>query len=226
MKVLIVEDEQSLANEIESFLKQSHYICDIAHSWKEGLDKCDNNSYDFLLLDIGLPDKDGFQLLEEVKKDSPEIAVIILTARGNVEDRIKGLEMGADDYLPKPFSLHELLARMHAITRRKFNMTDARVNLDGFTVDLKSRTINYKDKEIELSKKEFDLLNYLILHKNRPLSRMQLSEHLWGEFADDDYDSNYIDVHIKNIRKKLSAHGPVDWIETVRGIGYKVKVYE
>lgn len=226
MRVLIVEDERSLAQEIESFMKQSHYLCDVAYSVKEALDKCDNNSYDFLLLDLGLPDKDGFYLLEEIKKDMPDIAVIILTARGNVEDRIKGLEMGADDYLPKPFSLHELQARMHAITRRKFKIADTKTELGDFIIDTKSRIIYHGDIEIELSKKEFDLLNYLLLHKNRPLSRMQLSEHLWGEFAEDDYDSNYIDVHIKNIRKKLSAHAPVEWLETVRGIGYKIKIHE
>lgn len=226
MRVLIVEDEKSLAHEIESFLKRAHYLCDVANTTREALDKCDANSYDFLLLDLGLPDKDGFYLLKEIKKDLTDVAVIILTARGNVEDRIKGLEMGADDYLAKPFSLHELQARMHAITRRKFKITDSRVSLDEFTIDTKSRIIYHKEKEIELSKKEFDLLNYLLLHKNRPLSRMQLSEHLWGEFADDDYDSNYIDVHIKNIRKKLSSYGSIDWLETVRGIGYKVKIQE
>lgn len=226
MRVLIVEDEKSLAQEIESFLKKSHYLCDVAHSVKEGLEKCDTNSYDFLLLDLGLPDKDGFYLLEELRKDIPDIAVIILTARGKVEDKVKGLEMGADDYLSKPFSLHELAARMQAITRRKFNITETRVTLDEFTIDTKARIIFHGATEIELSKKEFDLLNYLLLHKNRPLSRMQLSEHLWGDFSDDDYDSNYIDVHIKNIRKKLSVHGPVDWLETVRGIGYKIKMQE
>ncbi len=226
MRVLIVEDEKLLAKEIESFLLQSYYLCDIALNVKEALEKCDNNSYDFLLLDLGLPDKDGFYLLAEIKKEMPEIAIVILTARGNVEDRIKGLDMGADDYLPKPFSLHELAARMQAIARRKFQITDSVITLDDFRIDTKSRMIHYKENEVELSKKEFNLLNYLLLHKNRPLSRMQLSEHLWGEFAEDEYDSNYIDVHIKNIRKKLSAHGPVDWLETVRGIGYKIKKQE
>lgn len=223
MRVLIVEDEKSLAQEIETFLKNAHYICDMVHNGADALDKCDENSYDFLLLDLGLPDKDGLELLETIKKDLPDIAVVILTARGNVEDRIKGLDLGADDYIPKPFSLHELHARMHAITRRKFNINDFQVVLDEFTIDTKTRLIHHKEQEIELSRKEFDLLNYLILHKNRPLTRMQLSEHLWGDFSDDDYDSNYIDVHIKNIRKKLSAYGPVDWLETVRGVGYKIK---
>lgn len=223
MRILIVEDEKSLAVEIESFLQKAHYICDIAHNAREALDKSDVNDYDFLLLDLGLPDEDGFSLLKEIRKDLPDVAVVILTARGNVEDRIKGLDLGADDYLPKPFSLHELQARMQAIVRRKFKISDSQVKLDEFIVDTQKRVIYHNENEIELSKKEFDLLNYLLLHKNRPLTRMQLSEHLWGGFSDDEYDSNYIDVHIKNIRKKLGAYGPVQWLETVRGIGYKIK---
>ncbi len=224
MKVLIVEDERSLALEMESFLIKSHYICDLAFNAKQALENGDSTEYDFILLDLGLPDKDGFYLLKELKKDHTDTVFIILTARGNVDDRIKGLDMGADDYLAKPFSLLELLARMQAINRRKFNISDSRFCIEDFVIDSKTRMIYYKQAEIELSKKEFDLLSYLIFHKNKPLSRLQLSEHLWGDFAFDDYDSNYIDVHIKNIRKKLGAYGPVNWLETVRGIGYKVKI--
>lgn len=224
MKVLIVEDERILAREIETFLKKAFFICDTSFTAKEALLKTDTNTYDFILLDLGLPDMDGIQLLKEFKQDIADTAVIILTARGDVEDRIKGLDMGADDYLPKPFSLHELNARMQAIIRRKFKISDTTVKIDDFVIDSKTRIIYHNSDEIELSKKEFDLLNYLILHKNRPLTRSQLSEHLWGEFSDDDYDSNYIDVHIKNIRKKLSAFDTVDWLETVRGIGYKIKL--
>ena len=140
-----------------------------------------------------------------------------------MEDRVKGLDAGADDYLAKPFSLLALQSRMQAIIRRKFKLNDILVVLGDFTINIKNRTIHYLNAEICLSRKEFDLLNYLILHKNRPLSRMQLSDHLWGDNADDESDSNYIDVHIKNIRKKMNAYGPTDWLETVRGIGYKIK---
>lgn len=226
MRVLVVEDERSLALEIEAFLQHAFYICDLAFNAKQALEKTDVNEYDFILLDIGLPDKDGFYLLEEIRKDHSETAIIILTARGNIEDRVKGLDMGADDYVPKPFSLLELQSRMQAIIRRKFKINDTVVEAVDFTIDTKNRTVYCGEQEIELSKKEFDLLNYMILHKNKPLTRMQLSEHLWGDLAEDDYDSNYIDVHIKNIRKKLSVYGNADWIETVRGIGYKVKISE
>lgn len=223
MKVLLIEDEKTLAYEVEAFLKKAFYICDLAHNGQKGLEMLGINPYDFVLLDLGLPDLDGLKLLQEAKKLNPDAAYIILTARGNIEDRIIGLDLGADDYLPKPFSLLELQSRMQAISRRKFNLNTQEIILGEFIIDLQKRIISHSDREVELTRKEFDLLSYLLLHKNRVLTRMQLSEHIWGSFADDDYDSNYIDVHIKNIRKKLSAFGAVEWLETVRGVGYKIR---
>lgn len=223
MKVLIVEDERAMALEMEAFLKKSYYLCDLAHTARQGLEKMEEGPYDFILLDLGLPDKDGLMLLQEAKKNCPEAAYIILSARGELEDRIRGLDLGADDYLPKPFSLLELQSRMQAVSRRKFGLEDSTVPLGDFRIDLHKRLVYFENMEIELSKKEFDLLSYLLLHKNRPLTRMQLSEHIWGNFSDDEYDSNYIDVHIKNIRKKLSAFSSVEWLQTIRSVGYKIK---
>lgn len=223
MKVLLVEDEKTLAYEVEAFLKKAFYICDLAHTARQGLEKIECNLYDFILLDLGLPDKDGLVLLEQAKKHNPDAAYIILTARGNIEDRIKGLDLGADDYLPKPFSLLELQSRMQAISRRKSGINSQLILLGEFNVDIQKRIVSHQENEIDLTRKEFDLLSYMLLHKNRVLTRLQLSEHIWGSFVDDDYDSNYIDVHIKNIRKKLGAYGPIEWLETVRGVGYKIK---
>lgn len=223
MKVLIIEDEKSMATEMEAFLKKA-YRCDLVVSALEAVDRLEVNTYDFVLLDLGLPDMDGLQLLQQARKLCPEAAYIILTARGQLEDRIKGLDLGADDYLPKPFSLLELQSRMQAISRRKFGLQDVLVPLGDFNVDLQKRNVYFEQTEITLSRKEFDLLSYMLLHKNRPLSRMQLSEHIWGDLADDEYDSNYIDVHIKNIRRKLSAHAAVDWLQTIRHVGYKIKI--
>lgn len=223
MKVLIVEDEKTLAYEMDDFLKKAFYICDLAHNIKDGLEKMEMNSYDFILLDLGLPDGDGLSLLPKAKKSNPDAAYIILTARGKLEDRITGLDLGADDYLPKPFSLLELQSRMQAIARRKFNIKEELLPLGDFNLDLQKRLVYFGDKQIELSRKEFDLLSYLFLHNNRVLTRMQLSEHIWGTFADDDYDSNYIDAHIKNIRKKLNTWAPTDFLETVRGVGYRIR---
>lgn len=224
MKVLIIEDEKTLAYEIEAFLKKAFYLCDLAHTLEKALEQIEINSYDFILLDLGLPDGDGLHLLPKAKKHNPDAAYIILTARGNIEDRIIGLDLGADDYLPKPFSLLELQSRMQAIARRKFNIADETLPIGDFNIDIKKRLVLFNTNSIELSRKEFDLLSYLLLHKNRVLTRMQLSEHIWGTFADDDYDSNYIDAHIKNIRKKLNAYAPTLWLETVRGVGYRIRI--
>jgi two-component system OmpR family response regulator len=223
MKVLIVEDERSMALEMEAFLKKAFYLCDLAHSAKAAKEMLDNHPYNFILLDLGLPDQDGLVVLKEAKIKCPDASYIILTARGDLEDRIKGLDLGADDYLAKPFSLLELQSRMQAIARRKSGIKDNVVPLGDFSVDLSRRLVFFESTEVELSRKEFDLLSYMLLHKNRPLTRLQLSEHIWGNFSDDDYDSNYIDVHIKNIRKKLNVHSETEWLQTIRGTGYKIK---
>ena len=224
MKVLIVEDEKALAKEICKFLEKGFYLCDMAGTAADANDLMEKNQYDFILLDLGLPDKDGLLLLNDTKKLCPGASYIILTARGDLEDRIKGLDLGADDYLAKPFSLLELQSRMQAISRRKSGNNDPVIELGEFRVDLNKRAVKHQSKEVDLSRKEFDLLSYMLLHKNRPLTRFQLSEHIWGNFNDDDNDSNYIDVHIKNIRKKMSIHAPVEWLQTLRGIGYKIKL--
>ena len=178
MKVLIVEDEKTLAYEVEAFLKKAFYVCELAHNGKKALEMLDLNFYDFILLDLGLPDMDGLLLLQEAKTLNPDAAYIILTARGNIEDRIKGLDLGADDYLPKPFSLPELQSRMQAISRRKFGVKNESIPVGEFEVDLQNRTISANNHTIDLTRKEFDLISYLLLHKNRVLTRMQLSEHI------------------------------------------------
>jgi two-component system, OmpR family, response regulator len=224
MNVLIVEDERSMALEMEDFLKKASYLCDLAFTAKQAKQMLAAHPYNFILLDLGLPDQDGLEVLTDAKKNHPDASFIILTARGDLEDRIKGLDLGADDYLPKPFSLLELQSRMQAILRRKSGLNHSVVALGDFTVNLSTRTVLFDKQEIELSKREFDLLSYLLLHKNKPLTRTQLSDHVWGEFSDDDYDSNFIDVHIKNIRKKMTAYAPVEWLQTIRGTGYKIKI--
>ncbi len=221
MNVLIVEDEKSLSHEIELFLTKQGYNCDVAFNGASASEKIFVNNYDFVLLDLGLPDYSGFDLLKEAKEANRDPAFIILTARSETDDKIKGLDLGADDYLAKPFSLMELHARMQAITRRRHGLTSNTMQVGEFIIDINNRTVHHNDDPVNLTKKEFDLLHYLALHKNRVLTRMQLTEHIWGDVMEDDYDSNYIDVHIKNLRKKLGAHAPTDWLETVRGIGYR-----
>ena len=224
MNVLIIEDEKSLSKEIENFLTHEGFKCDVAYNGNDASEKIFVNKYDFVLLDLGLPDYQGLDLLKEAKEDKNEASFIILTARGDVDDKVKGLNMGADDYLAKPFSLLELSSRINAITRRKHGLLNNTVNLHGFDMDIQNRSVSFQSNRINLTKKEFDILHYLMLHKNRVLTRIQLTEHIWGELLEDDFESNYIDVHLKNLRKKLSAHATVDWIETVRGLGYRVTI--
>jgi DNA-binding response OmpR family regulator len=224
MKVLIVEDEKALAQEIEGFLSKEHFVCDLSYTGMDASEKIAVNLYDFVLLDLGLPDYDGLELLDEAKETNPDAAFIIITARGAVDDKVKGLNLGADDYLAKPFSLLELHSRIQAIARRKFGLKNTTITLGAFTLDLTGRVISRGDSPVALTKKEFDLLTYLVLHKNRVLTRFQLTEHIWGNILEDDYDSNYIDAHIKNIRKKLSVYADTDWLETVRGMGYRVRM--
>ncbi|HTM98637.1 MAG TPA: response regulator transcription factor [Pedobacter sp.] len=223
MKVLIVEDEKTLAYEMEEFLKKNFYHCDLAHSFHHGVQQLELNQYDFILIDLGLPDGDGLGILSHAKMNNPDAAYIIITARTNLKDRVSGLDLGADDYLAKPFYLLELHSRMQAIARRKFNITESLISVGEFAVDIPKRLLSFNEEQIELSRKEFDLFSYLLLHRGRVLTRVQLSEHIWGTFVNDDYDSNYIDAHIKNIRKKLNAFAVTDWLETVRGVGYRIK---
>ena len=222
MNVLIVEDEKSLANEIALFLKRENFLCEMAHTGREASEKIAVNLYDFVLLDLGLPDYNGLDLIREAKKINSDVSFIIITARGAVEDRVKGLDLGADDYLPKPFALAELHARMMAVARRKFRISSPDITLGDFVMKTDSRKLMSGQKEVELTRKEFDLLYYLVINRNKVLTRHQLYEHIWGNTLDDQYDSNFIDVHIKNIRKKLNALAPAPWLETARGVGYRI----
>ena len=223
MNILIVEDERSLAFEINEFLTNEGFT--VEHAWKKASaeEKIFVNSYDFILLDLGLPDGDGFDVLQQLKslKDR-EDAVIILTARSAVDDRIRGLDGGADDYLPKPFSLNELLARMHAIIRRKHKLENNEINVHGFLLNIQNRTVAFGEERINLTKKEFEIFNYLVLNKNRVVSRIGLTEHVWGDILEVNSDSNFVDVHVKNLRKKLSTLSNINWFETVRSIGYRI----
>ena len=222
MNVLIVEDEKSLANEIASFLKSENFLCDLAFTGNDASEKLAVNLYDFILLDLGLPDYNGLDLIDEAKKAGSEASFIIITARGAVEDKVKGLDLGADDYLAKPFALVELLSRINAVARRKFNVPVTDIELGDFVMQVQSRKLVCRGVEADLTKKEFDLLLYLVLNHDKVLTRQQLYEHIWGNILDDQYDSNFIDVHIKNLRKKLNHHAPSPWLETVRGVGYRV----
>jgi DNA-binding response OmpR family regulator len=200
------------------FLARENFLVEVAHTGREASEKIAVNLYDFVLLDLGLPDYNGLELIKEAKKVNRRHHSYNYS-KGAVEDKVKGLDLGADDYLAKPFALVELLSRINAVARRKFKVPDNDIQLGEFTVKINSRRLFCKGAEVDLTKKEFDLLLYLVLNHDKVLTRQQLYEHIWGNILDDQYDSNFIDVHIKNLRKKLNAHAPSPWLETVRGVG-------
>jgi DNA-binding response OmpR family regulator len=224
MNLLIVEDERTLAKEIASYLGKENFLCDLAFTGNEASEKIAVNLYDFVLLDLGLPDYNGLDLIKEARKNGIDVSFIIITARGAVEDKVRGLDLGADDYLSKPFALAELHSRIMAVARRKFHISSPDITLGEFILAIQARKIFHNGREIEITKKEFDLLHYLVMNHNKVLARHQLYEHLWGNTLDDQYDSNFIDVHIKNLRKKLNICAPTPWLETVRGVGYRISV--
>ncbi len=222
MNVLIVEDNRELAVEVYDFLCNAGYICKITHTCADALEEFNSNDYDAMLLDLGLPDGDGFEVLQTVRKTKSKMAVIVLTARGELDDRINGLHLGADDYLTKPFALTELSARLFAVIRRIHGFTLNNLSINGFVLQLQDYKVSFNEQPINLTKKEFDIFQYLVLNKNRVITRLQLTEHIWGDILEVNSDSNFIDVHVRNLRKKLDKHAPIDWFETVRNVGYRI----
>lgn len=222
MNILIVEDNKELAIEVRDFLSDGGYVCKIANTCNEALDEIGGNDYDAMLLDLGLPDGDGFDVLKAVRKTKSKIAVIVITARGELDDRIDGLHLGADDYLTKPFALTELSARLFAVIRRMHGYTLNDLIVHGFSLQLQDYKVSFDGTPINLTKKEFDIFQYLVLNKNRVITRLQLTEHIWGDILEINSDSNFIDVHVRNLRKKLDKHTTIDWFETVRNVGYRI----
>lgn len=211
-----------MAVELKEYLSGNGYICKISKNCEEALEETCSTDYDVILLDLSLPDGSGFDVLKEVRQTTSKVAVIIITAQGELEDRIKGLQLGADDYLTKPFALTELGARLFAIIRRMHGYTVNQLDVHGFCLQLQDYKVWYNEAPISLTKKEFDIFQYLVLNKNRVITRLQLTEHIWGDILEVNSDSNFIDVHVRNLRKKLDKHTNIDWFETVRNVGYRI----
>lgn len=224
MNVLIVEDYKELATELVDYLSKNGYLCKAVTTCDEAMEEIAVNDYDAMLLDLGLPDGNGFDILMAVRKLKSKIAVIVITARGELDDKINGLELGADDYLTKPFALTELGARLFAVIRRIHGFTANKLNIHGFSIQLQDYKVSFEDKPISLTKKEFDIFQYLALNKNRVITRLQLTEHVWGDVLEVNSDSNFIDVHVRNLRKKLVLFSNLDWFETVRNVGYRITI--
>lgn len=221
MKVLIIEDETELAKSIDAYLSAEHYRCEFAATFDEAMEKIESYTYDCILLDIMLPGGNGFKILETLKKENKQEGVIIISAKDAVEDKIKGLQIGADDYLAKPFHLSELTARIYSIIRRKqFNSTNV-VKQNEIQVDLLAKTVMVNNALINLTKKEFDLLVYFMGNKNKVISKSTLAEHLSGDFADMLDNHDFVYAHVKNLKKKLYDRGCDHYLKNVYGTGYK-----
>jgi DNA-binding response OmpR family regulator len=221
MKILIIEDEKELVKSMTQFLRQESYVCEVATTEKEAMEKVIMFSYDCILLDIGLPDGSGLNILRKLKDANKTDGVIIITAKNSLDDRVQGLNLGADDYLSKPFFLPELSARISAIIRRKHFDGSNKIMFHEITIDLLAKSVSVNGKEIELTRKEYDLLIFLMANKNRVVSKNAIAEHLSGDNAEllDKFDFLY--SHIKNLKKKLAEGGSEDYIKTVYGLGYR-----
>jgi DNA-binding response OmpR family regulator len=221
MKILIIEDEKQLVKSMAQFLRQESYVCEVAYTASEANEKILLFDYDCILLDISLPDGNGLKILEKLRENHKTDGVIMITAKGSFDDRIAGLNLGADDYLPKPFYLPELSARISAVIRRKRFDGNNKISFHEIEVDLLGKTVSVSGKEIELTRKEYDLLIFLIANKNRVVSKNAIAEHLSGDDAElmDKFD--FIYSHIKNLKKKLTESGCEDYIKTIYGLGYK-----
>ena len=221
MKVLIIEDNQELARNIHDFLAREGYICEVCGTLETAREKLGLFQYDCILLDIGLPDGNGIGLLNMIRAEHKQSNVLIISAKNALDDKIIGLEKGADDYLTKPFHLAELHARIRAIYRRKNLEGTSMVEFNEISLNTDTFEARIGDVILDTTRKEFDLLLYFLVNKNRVLSRQSIAAHLWGDYTDNLANFDFVYQHVKNLRKKISNAGGTDYINTVYGLGYK-----
>jgi DNA-binding response OmpR family regulator len=221
MKVLIIEDEKKLSDSIVSYLSSEKYVCEQAFTFEDARMKAAIYEYDCILLDLMLPGGDGLEILRDIRKSSNPAGVIIISAKDSLDDKVKGLEIGADDYLAKPFHLAELSMRIYAVIRRREFSASNILEEDGIVINMLDKSVVANGHPVVLTKSEYDLLLLLIGNKNRVISKSAMAEHLSGDMADmmDSYDFVY--THIKNLKAKLSEAGCKDCIKNIYGIGYK-----
>lgn len=221
MRILVVEDERKVARFIERGLKEERFAVDVAPDGEEGLFRAQSNDYDLIVLDVLMPKKDGFQVLRELRAAKCRARILMLTARDSVEDRVQGLEGGADDYLVKPFAFAEFLARVRVLLRRGVETSPLTLQALDLTLNLKTRKVTRAGKPVTLSAKEFGVLEYLLRHPDEVITRTQLAEHVWDENFDS--FSNVIDVTVYHLREKVDRGFEPALIHTVRGSGYVLK---
>lgn len=221
MKVLVIEDNTELAQNITEYLQREGYVCELAANHNKAVAKLSSFAYDCIVLDIMLPDGNGLEILRFIKNEKITSCVLIISAKNSLDDKISGLELGADDYLTKPFHLPELNARLKAIYRRKYLQGDKEISFNEIHINTDTMETSVSQQLMDLTRKEYALLLYFLTNKNRVLTRQSIAEHLWGDYADNLLNFDFVYQHVKNLRKKIVQAGGTDYIETVYGLGYK-----
>ncbi|TDE13272.1 MULTISPECIES: response regulator transcription factor [Dyadobacter] len=221
MKVLLIEDEAGFAHDVKTYLTSNDMTCEWANTIETTLENISLFEYDCILLDLSLPDGNGMKVLTELRKQNKTEGVIIISAKDTLETRLEGLQLGADDYLTKPFHLSELLARIQSLFRRKHFEGNNMLQLNEIQIDMMAKSVKVNDQLVEMTKKEFELILYLIANKNRILSKSSLAEHLSGDMAYMLDNHDFVYTHMKNLKKKLISAGSKDYIKTVYGLGYQ-----
>ena len=221
MKILIVEDEPELLKEIKAYLLKENYICEISDSFNNASEKLHLYHYDIAIIDITLPGGSGLALIELLKKQKADTGILIISAKNSLDDKLTGLDLGADDYITKPFHLAELNARVKALLRRKNFNGSTEIIHNEIKIHPKDKLVFVHNKKLALTKKEYELLTFFIANKNRLLTKESIAEHLWGDNIDLADNFDFIYVHINNLRKKIALVGGEDYLQTVYGMGYK-----
>lgn len=221
MKILIVEDNLDLSETIAHYLRQEGYICETARDYKTADEKTSIYQYDVIVLDITLPDGNGLNLLKKLKQNRSNEGILIVSAKNALDDKLEGLNLGADDYLTKPFHLAELNARIQSLLRRKHFNGSNEIEIDNLLVNTNTAQVFIRGREVALTKKEYELLLYFISNRNRILNKESIAEHLWGDHIDMADSFDFIYTHIKNLRKKIFSSGSKTTIKSVYGMGYK-----
>lgn len=221
MKILVIEDETGLSQSIVSLLEKEGFLCEPVYTYNTAIEKINLYSYDCVIVDLNLPDGLGFGIIEALKKISAVTGIIIISARNSIDDKIKGLEIGSDDYLTKPFHLSELNARIKSLLRRKNFQGSNEIVFNEITINPIKRKVYVRETETHLTKKEYDLLLYFISNKDHALTKSSIAEHLWGDNIDSADSFDLVYSQIKNLRRKLIEKGSRDYLHSIYGFGYK-----
>ena len=221
MRILVIEDNHRLNNSLSASLTHEGYSVDSAYDGQEGQDLAEITAYDLIILDILLPQKDGLEVCRDLRRRRVQTPILLLTARDSIDDRVQGLDCGADDYLVKPFAMRELLARLRALLRRQQSSKQGRLEMSGLMIDPATHTAQRDGRPLDLTPKEFALLEYLLYHANQVVTREMIEQHIWN--YDFECESNVIDVYVRRLRRKIDDPFAVKLLTTVRGVGYRLQ---